>query len=684
MSNKKWVFEEILKNDSSFFNLNKEILDDYNIQTSKARLNFLNTSKIDTCVRPFIAESWKKCKKNNLDPYTGACGEIVDNALFATIEKTNSLLISSAVPVIDMIHDSFDNDFLYLVLTDTNGVILYTRLAMKDTMIDSLGKMMHYSIGSRWTEELIGTNAISLALQLNRPVATLFSEHFCDMHQNFACNSSVIYDNNGNQIGCFNITSHKQSYNPQFQAIVNAGALAIQRNINIQYAQNIIDHTFDSISEAILVVNSHLTIEKYNNHFLRLLNIKEAAVKSLDICSMFPEINFNHIFVNKEIIKITETKIHYKNQSLNIYIKISPMNVAGIIDCIVLVISKAKDIIQISNQVSGHKAAYSFSDILSKDPKMYELIEHGKVIASLNCSVLIEGESGTGKELFAHSIHNASYRRNSPFIAVNCAAIPHDLVESELFGYNKGAFTGALSKGNPGKFELADGGTIFLDEIGELPLQVQSKLLRVLDNSKISRIGSIEEMQLNVRVIAATNRNLYMEVKNKNFREDLYYRLNVMYLKIPPLRERIDDIDLLLDYFLAKLNSQSARFIQEVTDGFFHPIKNYRWNGNIRELQNVISRAYYLCKGNSLEKKDIPDYILFQEEESNTDSIIAPKSKSTFDVMSKDESEKELIIHAIKVCNGKITEAAKKIKMGKTTIYRKIKEYNIDLNNDIR
>ncbi len=211
--------------------------------------------------------------------------------------------------------------------------------------------------------------------------------------------------------------------------------------------------------------------------------------------------------------------------------------------------------------------------------------------------------------MFAHSIHNFSSRRKGPFIAINCAALPKDLVESELFGYEKSAFTGASKDGNPGKFELANKGTIFLDEIGELPLEIQSKLLRVLDNHTITRIGGNYERKLDVRVIAATNRNLNEEINKNNFRGDLYYRLNVFNVRLIPLRERPEDIELCADYFLQRLNDKNPGINKSFDKDFINSIVNYNWPGNVRELENVIQRAYYLSKDEIIKYSFIPEYI---------------------------------------------------------------------------
>jgi sigma-54 dependent transcriptional regulator, acetoin dehydrogenase operon transcriptional activator AcoR len=663
-------FSELEKQEAAvddFLSSTNKLFEHSNEQVFQARRHFLETGEISPAIRTPIADSWKRCKAIGLNTKQ-LYGKILDSDQFKLILAENKNLIDYSIPIIENIFNTFQNNFGYLLISDKNGVILY---AYGNPSIMESSKLFNYCVGSQWTEELVGTNAISLALAMDKSMSTLFSEHYCEFHQLFACNTAVIHDVDNQILGSLCITSHKRVYNHQFQALVDLGALAIQRSIKMHHAAHILDHTFNSISEAILVVNSNMKIEKANDNFVNLLSISNDDLAMLDPRRLFNDIDFAQLFSSKKPTEITETKLRFKNKVINTYVKISPIVISDLTEAIVIIVRKAKDLINISHQIIGNAASYSFDNIISRAPEMLALINTAKNISCLNCTVLIEGESGTGKELFAHSIHNASKRANHPFIAINCAALPQDLVESELFGYEHGSFTGALNKGKPGKFEIADGGTIFLDEIGELPLHVQSKLLRVLDNHKITRIGGYEEKTLDVRVIAATNRSLSNEVKSRNFREDLYYRLNVMYLKIPPLRERPEDIRLLADRFLDNLNETGDKKIWSYTDDFMDRLTAHHWNGNVRELQNIFSRAYYLCSESTMDSTHLPDYIL----KDPVKSIISGGNG----IRSKEDMERQLIIDAIHACNGKVTEAAKKINMGKTTIYRKVKSYQIDL-----
>ena len=267
-------------------------------------------------------------------------------------------------------------------------------------------------------------------------------------------------------------------------------------------------------------------------------------------------------------------------------------------------ITRARRLVQ---KMSGATARHTFDDLKGKHPLFVQALELAKIASSTDSTILILGESGTGKDMIAQAMHNASKRSNGPFVAINCGAIPHSLIESELFGYVEGAFTGARKGGSPGKFELADGGTIFLDEIGDMAMQLQSTLLRVLEQKVIVRVGGTGMWPIDVRVMAATNRDLSREIEAGNFRRDLYYRLNVVSLKIPPLRERRDDILLLANHLLAKLKSFMKRPVVGVDGAAMQVLRNYSWPGNVRELQNVIERVLHLTEGPMIRIEHLPE-----------------------------------------------------------------------------
>lgn len=320
-------------------------------------------------------------------------------------------------------------------------------------------------------------------------------------------------------------------------------------------------------------------------------------------------------------------------------------------------------------------AQYSFDNIKTQNDRMQKLIEIAKKVSKTNSTVLIQGESGTGKEYFAHAIHKSSYRSLGPFIRINCGAIPQELLESELFGYEGGAFTGAKKEGKLGKFELANGGTILLDEIGSMPLSMQVKLLRVLEEREIERVGGNTRFEADVRIIASTNENLNIAVKKGVFRQDLYYRLNVMPINIPPLRERLDDVFVLSEYILNEL-TQSMGFESKIlSDKALQTLKSYSFPGNVRELRNILERAVNISIGKYIYIEHLPEYI--------SKSITINTNQSNISNLKKIVADAEInaIKEAIKLCNGCRTSAAKMLGIHRTALYKKIDSYGINIKN---
>lgn len=319
-------------------------------------------------------------------------------------------------------------------------------------------------------------------------------------------------------------------------------------------------------------------------------------------------------------------------------------------------------------------ANYTSDDIITKNPKMLELKNIAIKAANSSSTILIEGESGTGKEFFAHAIHYASIRKNSPFIRINCAAIPHELLESELFGYESGAFTGAKKEGKIGKLELANGGTVLLDEISSLPFNMQAKLLRVLEEREFERIGGHTAIKIDIKVIACTNEDLNKLVEKNKFRHDLYYRLNVVEIKIPPLRERLDDIEILCQDILNKqldidFNSK------KISEKTILALKLYDWPGNVRELRNVLERAANISTGNLITLQNLPDYI--------SEKLVCEEQKGNNKYLKDSIAKAEInaIMEALKEAKGNRTDAAKILGIHRTALYKKLASYGINIKN---
>lgn len=326
------------------------------------------------------------------------------------------------------------------------------------------------------------------------------------------------------------------------------------------------------------------------------------------------------------------------------------------------------------------EAKYTFDDIEGNDAELQNAVEKAKKAANTPATVLLVGESGTGKEIFAHAIHNSSERKYRQFVRVNCAAIPQSLLESELFGYEEGAFTGAKKGGKKGLFEEANGGTIFLDEIGEINVETQAKLLRVLQEKEIMKVGGIKPIGIDVRVIAASNIDIENAVKQGKFRKDLYYRINMFPIRIPPLKERKGDIGCLARFFIKKFNQEYGRNIEGINEDALQKLTEYQWPGNVRELENIIGRAIINMKmtEKTIQKRHLPKFELGDEKINVPAEVDFSEGAAMTLEQLTEKIEKEYIIHVLRLCGNNKTQAAKLLQISLRNLYYKLEKYMIE------
>ncbi|MDF2680954.1 MAG: hypothetical protein K0R47_2144 [Brevibacillus sp.] len=339
---------------------------------------------------------------------------------------------------------------------------------------------------------------------------------------------------------------------------------------------------------------------------------------------------------------------------------------------VVIVLRDNKQIQELLSTVQRNEC-FSFEEIVQQSANMRQCIETAKRVAKSEATVFLQGESGTGKELFARAIHFESNRSTGPFVPINCAAIPDSLLESELFGYEQGAFTGALKGGKLGLFEIAQGGTLFLDEIGDIPLHLQAKLLRVLEERKVRKVGGSKPIAIDVRIIAATNRNLTDMTSKGLFREDLYYRLHVIPIVIPPLRERKSDIPMLAQYFIQKVCRATNRPMMPLAHSAIRALQAHHWPGNVRELQNVMERTVYLCAGNDIQAQNL--YLDIQQDSLANDPISSPPSSNLLKEQM-DLFEKTLLIRALRE-HTSIRQTAAYLGISHTAVLQKMKKHRL-------
>lgn len=423
----------------------------------------------------------------------------------------------------------------------------------------------------------------------------------------------------------------------------------------------------DVVHDGISVCDSSGKIIYSNNACLNILGVEKDELLNQNVDNIIEEKNMlSQVLKTKKSVLDTEYHFKFKGRPIGLICSGYPVfhekgHLVGAVD----VYRSLERSRRLASKITGYHALFTFDDMIGESEKLKEVIDLAKIYAPGKESILIEGESGTGKELLAQSIHNYSDRKLQPFIALNCANFPNELIDSELFGYDEGAFTGAKKGGKTGKFELADGGTLFLDEIGEMQIHLQAKLLRVLETMCIDRISGTKPIPINVRIITATNRKLEKMVEEGKFRKDLYYRLKVLYLEVPPLRERGDDILLLADYFINTLGSKMNRTVKtlspEVKDFF---MKN-PWNGNVRELENTISRLLFLCDGDNIDLETLKKAGLSDLEYTEI------KENKTVRV------NKTILQEALQTTGWNMKRTAESLGISRPTLYKLVKKYDL-------
>lgn len=433
-------------------------------------------------------------------------------------------------------------------------------------------------------------------------------------------------------------------------------------------------HIFNSIEEGIIVFNDKDIITHFSKAAEKIFKISQENAVGARVEDIFPNFKLNTRNLVSKNVKKEIRALSGDGKEVTCYVSSNILkdNEGKVIGGI-LSISDVKNVKKIVRNMMGYDNEYvDFNDIIGCSSLINACKQKAEIAAKGISTIMIRGESGTGKELFARAIHNVSPMSNGPFITINCSAIPETLLESELFGYDEGAFTGAKKEGKPGKFELADGGTIFLDEIGDMPLHLQAKLLRVLQDKVIQRIGGVKDIRVNVRVISATNRDLEKMVAENRFREDLYYRLNVIPIFIPPLRERKEDIPLLTEYLINKYNNILNKNIIGVDEKVKEIFMSYNWPGNVRELENVIEYAMNMERGQIITEESIPKNI------KDDLSIIY---SSSLDQLVADYEKKIILEHAKKFGSSKKDKEklAEDLGISIATLYRKLRAHSIEI-----
>jgi len=642
----------------------------------KARERFIETGEIDSSVvRPIIANSWKRCKLAKVSPYLkNSINKLNDKEIKVLLDKKNRDLNKTSKYIMEMAEKMIRGSGFRIDLSDKDGYILKI---IGDKKILKESEEVGVVIGSNRSETIVGTNSIGITLFTGEPVQIIGPEHYNVYPRYWTCSSAPIRDPSGNIIGVLNMSGkyhllHKHTLG-MVVGIANAieSALKTEKKVfELSINNKFLNTIIESISDGLIVLNKKGEITHLNSIAGKILckESHEVIGKPIDklIRTNFPLLNILNNrkgYLEEEIIV---TPFYDKKNSQRYLLTEKVVEDSeGESQGVTALFKEIKKVHRLIGNFIGANTRYNFSSIIGNNVKLTKAVNLAKTASVSSCKILLQGENGTGKEIFAQAIHNNSNRRDKPFIAINCGAIPRDLVESELFGYEEGAFTGAKRGGKPGKFELAEGGTLFLDEIESMPLEAQPKLLRVLESNHLIRVGGSKIIPIDVRIISSTNQDLFLLVKEGKFREDLYYRLNTVTVDIPPLRERKDDIPILVRYFCNRTKSKT-----EVDKKALEVFCNYNWPGNIRELENVIERAILVCKNNKINIDAISENIKHVKA-SNPNFMNNNKAVSLMDF------EKEALLKALEDAKGNISKASKTLGIDRSTLYRKIKKYKI-------
>jgi len=658
-------------------------------------------------LRPEIAESWIRSKEYGIDPYNpGKTSKKLEPSQFKAVLKENKQLLNIARPLMDAFREFVLGSNYILWLFDRNCISLYCVGKNNSPYSGQL------ETGYVSNEQSIGTSCHALAMLSKQPIHMIGPEQYCVNLHEYISSSAPILDEKGSLLGILSLAHwmgnkpwEKYQFNLHIHTLgwISSLAMAIENQLKLsqsyEYLQTITNQV-KTMNDTLLTANRTLqaTLSYIDEGIItidqsgRIINGNQEAARifQLDPKNLSKHNIFNFLSDPSNLANVLNSgkKIEYREMELKVKGKKEPymFNIHPIInptsktmDVAIIRLYHTSKVNALVNSVVGARAKFTFQDIVGESEGIKKAKYLAERFADSPENILLIGESGTGKELFVQAIHNKS-RPNGPFIAINCAAMPRNLIESELFGYEPGAFTGANKNGSPGKIELANGGTLFLDEIGDMPIELQAVLLRVLEDKQVTRIGGKYSRAVDFRLVAATNKNLLELVEQKSFREDLYFRLSVIRIEIPPLRQRPEDILLLAEHFVQSYSQKMNLPTPEISDAVRQIIQEYHWPGNVRQLENAMIYAVNMAQGGIIQPECLPNEIFRATNKKSSHTQQATSNQATLrisDLLSFQESEAIVIRNALARTSGNITSACKLLKISKATMYKKMKEYGI-------
>lgn len=630
--------------------------------------DFVQNGQLHGAVKKEVQEAWLRSKAYGVDPYVQRSTNILSPGELKHLQMKKKEFICISLPVMEHLFSIVKGLGFLVILCDENGCLIKM---MGDEETLNQAEKIQLLEGALWNEEAMGANAIGTCIARGEPTQIWEFEHYIQVCHPWTCSAAPIRDSAGNIVGALNMPGPGAKAHPHTLGMVVSSAAAIEKQLKMpektkgnEEMKSLLEAMTDTQSQGIIIIDTYGRIIKTNLNLHRIIQKDEHELIGKQITDIFANRIFYDLPSIQNDLHNQEIKLTILNSLKQTHVILTSKNIFQHNQKIgkLLTIKEIQRVRQIINKFSGNQPKVAFQDIVGESKKLRQSKLEAKMAARSDSNVLLIGESGTGKDIFAQAIHNESNRKHKPFIEINCGGIPRDLLGNELFGYGDGAFTGAQS----GKFELANGGAVFLDEIGEMSLEMQLLLLRVLQEKEVVRIGSHKVIPVNVRIIAATNKNLQDEVEKGNFREDLFFQLNVIPIHLPPLRERREDIPLLAAYFIEKWAERLDKPFIRVSPSFYDTLQLYDWPGNVRELQNILERALVRTSGCELGMEVLP-----------ADLFGRMMPQHNRELLSKDEIKKQALIRSIELCNGNYSLAAKHLGIARSTLYSEMERFGV-------
>jgi transcriptional regulator of acetoin/glycerol metabolism len=623
----------------------------------------------DNAVRRMVEDSWRRCLDTGVSPGQCSAPVVVDEDGMRSLQQRHRDLIEAAKPVMAHARDFLSESGTMMILTDPNGVILWVE---GDPGAKYDGHDVRLIPGALWDESASGTNAIGTALASGQPIQICAAEHYCEGVKRWTCSASVIRDPfDGGVLGALDISGLSGNHNTHCLALAVAGAGRIETrltSIEMERRARLLDITFNQGA-------------RWGESGLVVFDRRGRMVRANENAGLFfDSVGLDMKVCNDLGAKLGAGRLESRKANLPGWLKtdwIEPVLEREEHLGTILAIPPSRRWASFSAPAAEPVAAArdAFDKIVGASETIAKVKSRARQLAKLHLPVLLLGPTGAGKEVFAHALHVAGARAKGPFVPLNCGSMTRDLLASELFGFADGAFTGAKRGGMSGKFEAANGGTLFLDEIGEMPLELQAHFLRVLEDGEVYRVGENRPRKVQVRVIAATNRDLRDEVAQGRFRMDLFYRLAVTILRLPALAEHRDDIPLLARHFVEMTAAAHKLKSKTLDPRVIDALVAYSWPGNVRELRNVIEGMTLLAEGDRLTLDDLPPELSFGGAFVGVESAAPPVSDAA--PLRLADRERQAIIAAIEAEHGNLTRVAARLGIAKSTLYEKVKRHGI-------